>query len=79
MQFMVSMGRIQKYLLCPEVNRELIQRTIDEINTNSVIVKESNYSWGGQKVEDKKKKEEESKKNQEDKKEKKEKKELKLN
>ena len=24
MQFMVSMGRIQKYLLCPEVNRELI-------------------------------------------------------
>jgi ATP-binding cassette subfamily C (CFTR/MRP) protein 1 len=62
-EFIISMKRIQDFLLCPEVNPSIITRIRSETNT-AVSISGGNFHWGGEsqtKKDDDEKKEEESK------------------
>lgn len=49
MSFMVSIKRIQKFLLCPEMNQNLVEYDSKELQHTDVhiLIEKANFSWGG--------------------------------
>lgn len=58
LSFTVSMRRIQRFLVCDEVNPHIVDANNKDLQNKGidVLVENANFSWGGLKDEDKKKK-----------------------
>lgn len=56
LQFTVSMRRIQKFLICDEVNPAIVEHNSRECRQKDldILVEDSSFSWGGLKDDDKK-------------------------
>lgn len=50
MEFTVSMKRIQKFLKSEEINNLLIEYNRDAGTENAISIQNSNFSWGGEKI-----------------------------
>lgn len=55
MEFLVSMRRVQKFLLCEEINTGLVDCNNQSVKNKDVniLIEHANFSWGGKKVENK--------------------------
>jgi ABC-type multidrug transport system fused ATPase/permease subunit len=51
MEFLVSMRRIQKFLLWDEINTELVQTCNEDLKKQNIdiLISHANFSWGGKK------------------------------
>ena len=52
MEFSVSMKRIQNFLKAQEINQVLIKQDKDFGNPYAITMSKSNFSWGGEKIDD---------------------------
>jgi len=50
MEFTVSMNRIQRFLKAEEINNLLIEYNKDPNSEAAISIKDSNFSWGGEKI-----------------------------
>ncbi|CAI2361540.1 unnamed protein product [Moneuplotes crassus] len=54
-QFLVSMKRVEKFLLCDEINQKLVEFSNPNLQENSIdiLIENSSFSWAGQKIKEK--------------------------
>jgi ABC-type bacteriocin/lantibiotic exporter with double-glycine peptidase domain len=69
MEFLVSMRRIQRFLLCDEINSQLVESNNINLKNKDidVLIEEANFSWAGkkEKTDDEKEEDKQNKKDRE--------------
>ena len=68
-EFLISMRRIQNYLLCDEINPNLIQFQSEELKKKKVdiLIENASFTWAGNQEKEKKKDIKDKKSNEESK------------